>query len=334
MGELVTAHLHQPKVKVCPISFPDFVPADNEFIKTYGETVDVSCLGGHGIGVEKIQAMLSWLRDIPDIKLAQNLSNAYVEKLSSQILSSTFDGTALEAAAKPGRKTLEAIKGNNQTQVAIITDMTNMESVSTGLILCKMVARLTSHIAGMIPYLLPDGEEMTHAYNKVIFVLSNGAFTNSHFLRNLLQAGKAKSQFIPIIAEDGFRFPSKDMLQELSLEFPSLMAKYSIQAPSHVMLNLIKDVFKEIAIVFAPQDYSSTEQLLKTKAENTAQRLLSTKLQSLAIRDDGKAEESTAASTKDGQYISGEIDDELKVADSGKIGELDIITLELEEEMM
>ena len=39
------------------------------------------------------------------------------------------------------------------------------------------------------------------------------------------------------------------------------------------ILNVIKDVSKEIAVVFAPQEYAATESLLQLKAKDAAMRL-------------------------------------------------------------
>jgi hypothetical protein len=151
-----------------------------------------------------------------------------------------------------------------------------------------MVGKLTGHIKGMVPKLLEGVETATGQYTKTVFVLSNGAFTNPSFLSNLLQAGKEKARFIPIIAEDGFRFPSKEMCEELEIQLPKTLKDNNIEIETNIIVNLIQDVFKEIAIVFAPQDYSSTEQLLLTKAKDTSKRLLGSSLQSLDLRGTGQ----------------------------------------------
>merc|ERR1719335_1198065 len=75
------------------------------------------------------------------------------------------------------------------------------------------------------------------------------------------------------------------MVQELEVVLPSLLQQSDVNVKVDAILTLIQDVFKEIAIVFAPQDYSSTEALLNVKAKDIAGRLLGKSLQNLALRD-------------------------------------------------
>merc|ERR1719440_1396950 len=106
---------------------------------------------------------------------------------------------------------------------------------------------------------------------------------NAQFLSTMIQAARLNTTHIPIIAEDSFRFPSKDMLDDLKDAAPKLLANAGSTKdvePGQI-IELIKDMFKEIAVVFAPQDYSSTETLLNVKAQNIAQWLLGSKLQIL-----------------------------------------------------
>merc|ERR1711877_27828 len=48
-----------------------------------------------------------------------------------------------------------------------------------------------------------------------IFVLSNGAFSQPYYIKVMISIAERHSKFIPIIAEDGFRFPDKTMLQNI-----------------------------------------------------------------------------------------------------------------------
>jgi len=50
------------------------------------------------------------------------------------------------------------------------------------------------------------------------------------------------------------------------------------------MLDLIKDLFKEIAVLFDPQEYSSTEEILRVRAKEIFERLTKGKLQTLALK--------------------------------------------------
>lgn len=59
--------------------------------------------------------------------------------------------------------------------------------------------------------------------------------------------------------------------------------EYEFEIGADSIIELVKMIFKEIAIVFTPQDYSSTEALLQIKAAACADRLLNGKLQRLSF---------------------------------------------------
>ena len=82
----------------------------------------------------------------------------------------------------------------------------------------------------------------------------------------LLVAGTQRAKYIPILANDSFRFPTKEFLEE------NQMAIESVTTSTAALAQLVCDVFKSIAVVFAPQAYSSTEKVLATKADAIAER--------------------------------------------------------------
>lgn len=154
-----------------------------------------------------------------------------------------------------------------------------MESLATALVLCKLLAPLTMHDSSVMPVILPATERLPVTTKTCIFILSNGMFFNLQFIGTLVEAAKLETEYIPVIMEDGFRFPTKALIQELQAFM--LVQKLNVQVET--LAELIKDIFKEIAIVFAPQDYSSTEELLKVKAGDVADRLLFQPLKKLRL---------------------------------------------------
>merc|ERR1711879_371117 len=104
-----------------------------------------------------------------------------------------------------------------------------------------------------------------------------------HFIKAMLAASRLTTNLIPIIAEDGFRFPQAAMMDSVRDEAPKLFEACGLsrELPGDIIVKLIENLFKEIAIVFSPQNYSSTEELLNVKADDCAYRLFSGKLQRL-----------------------------------------------------
>mmetsp|Transcript_92658 Transcript_92658/g.281348 ORF Transcript_92658/g.281348 Transcript_92658/m.281348 type:complete len:317 (-) Transcript_92658:36-986(-) len=288
IGELVTAHING--VAMAPVVFPDFQTPDEEFIENYHKHVDINCLSPHGISLEMVQKMLRWLISLPTLDLPQQLSNMVVQSVAEKLVRKEFGGPLSQGKSMR----LEA------SSVAVVVDHTNLESACCGLVLSKLLARHTVHDVAKVPYVVPSFDEVpAKGISTCIFVLSNGVFSQPDFIRAMMAAASQNARIIPIISEDGFRFPSKAMLEEIRSTAPEFLGRNKIELDPDSLVFLIQDMFKEIAIVFAPQDYSSTEDLLATKAADCADRLLNGKLQRLTIRRSEKTVEDAAALTED-----------------------------------
>jgi len=111
-------------------------------------------------------------------------------------------------------------------------------------------------------------------------------------------AGESACSILPIIAEDGFRFPTQSFYDDLTASSP--LEKGELQT----YIRIIKAVFQEIAVVFSPQNYSSTQEDLDLRAKQVAWRLQSGALKSvsskLAVKEgDAEAEDGTDFSSDD-----------------------------------
>merc|ERR1711920_769991 len=99
------------------------------------------------------------------------------------------------------------------------------------------------------------------------------------FLRMLLSALQVQPKYIPILADDNFRFPSPEFVEE---NRPIMEAVGDLDT----MESLIKKVFKTIAVVFSPSNYSSTKQVLMTVIDQIISRLEGKELQRLSIAEE------------------------------------------------
>eukprot|EP00931_Biecheleriopsis_adriatica_P044683 TRINITY_DN25583_c0_g1_i1.p1 TRINITY_DN25583_c0_g1~~TRINITY_DN25583_c0_g1_i1.p1 ORF type:complete len:569 (+),score=66.70 TRINITY_DN25583_c0_g1_i1:204-1709(+) len=257
MGELVTAHLQQPRLKIIPVLWPDFTRPDDDFISQYTSHVDCSCLLPHHITTPMIQSMLSWLRDLPGLSLPSLITGDVVNQVSMNIISGSFAQVPMQDAEGSAGFSRTASKNAQATgaHVVAITDHSNTESVATALVLCKMVAPLTTQDPSLAPRFLPKDEDVPQTVKTCIFILSNGAFFEPSFVKAMLQAARMESMVLPIIAQDGFRFPGKAFLEEFEKRASSTLAPHGILEAPELLAQLIASLFKEIAIVFSPQDY-------------------------------------------------------------------------------
>jgi len=273
MGELVTAKLKN--VKMFPVRFPDFEDLTDEFIANYTSYVDISNLTPFFISLEMIQDMLAYVSDTKPLALPKNLAPYVIDGLARWL-----ETGAVEFKEKPD---------DSQTfKVVVVVDHSNWEAVSTALVLVEYVRNESSDIM-LMPGVLPPEAAIPSKAEYAAFVCSNGAFANPVYIKTLLAAEKQRTRFIPIISEDAFRFPSKALLEEIQTLAPKIFAPHGIkEAPSFIM-SAISTIFKEIAVVFSPQDYSSNELLLQTKAKVVLGRISGNKLKALKVEEQGES---------------------------------------------
>jgi hypothetical protein len=166
-----------------------------------------------------------------------------------------------------------------------------LEAAATALVLCKLVSRHVLDIKGvdrkareLLPELVKEHEPLPQSVTTCCFVLSNGVFKSKQYIAAMLQAAEKRTRHCPIIAEDGFRFPSEAMFKDLREYLPNVLPELNLSA----FAKLVKDMFREIAVVFAPQDYSSDVRLLNVKAKEVAERLMKGQLQQLSWSEDAQ----------------------------------------------
>jgi len=274
MGELTTAHRNQPRVQVMPVRFPDFVVPTDEWIADYAKIVDIGCLGAFQIDLGHVQDMIRWLRAMKACVLTPVVTKFTMNSLCKQL---TMVSRA--SVAHPAEQEIEAPKIN------ILADHMNMESLATGLILCKLVALHVLHDVFLLPNFCPSDEEFPMSTTTAMNVLSNGCFSNPMYIRALCAQAEMQVRHIPIISEDGFRFPAGSMITELEGVMPGIMIQLRLNYHTAVVIQIIRDIFREIAVVFAPQDYSSNEKLLGVKSKDVATRIQGGKLQQLCLSE-------------------------------------------------
>ena len=167
---------------------------------------------------------------------------------------------------------------------AILVDHSCFEAQATALVLILYLTPHASHKAEKIPFILPNNM-LTPKHVKVVFLMcTQGALLNASFLRALISAAQIEAQYLPILAEESFRFPTKEFIEENDATIAHLTDQHE------ALLTLILSVFKSIAVVFQPEQYSSTDEILEVKALQICERMLNTnsgcRLEKLSIAAD------------------------------------------------
>jgi len=187
------------------------------------------------------------------------------------ILGGKYAGQALQAKVK---------KPPDRILIALIADHTNWEAMASSYALLLCLRQEQAEV-GTTAYCLEAGDEIPPTVNVAILVLSNGSFLQPSFVTYLLKVADLNSKFIPIISEDGFRFPAKAMLDEIRDSASTKLRPYGVTADPDTIVRVISNIFKDIAVVFSPADYSSDAALLTVKAKAIIDRVTGPKIQRL-----------------------------------------------------
>jgi len=150
----------------------------------------------------------------------------------------------------------------------IAADHSNSEGVATALVLRFLLHPYFSLDSRHVPkLLLPTHVQLPTDVRNLLIICTNGVFQQSYVLKWLIQAAEADAGSVPVLADDNFRFPTPAFIAE-----HQRVAKELHPNPEFV-LDLITGCFKEIAIVFQPVHYCSTEAVLTIKAKEVMERL-------------------------------------------------------------
>jgi hypothetical protein len=259
MGELVTAQLN--KTPMIRLIMKGFVNPDEAFINGYAGKVDISGLTKHGVSVDLIQNMLRWIPDQPECQAPEKLNETTLYQLIDMLAKGQKQGNfsninEVVDPEKPAAKN------------GMVIDHSNYEAIASALVLKTMLIKHTSHSPDCIPYVLPEGlQKCPKNVQVILFMCTNGALQQSGFIRTLICVAQHKARYLPILADESFRFPTTEFLTENKEMLNGITDKHQ------ELDELIAKVFMQIAIVFQPEHYSSTENLLLLKASQVAMRI-------------------------------------------------------------
>lgn len=185
------------------------------------------------------------------------------------------------------------------SQSVIIVDHDNHEAASTGELLSNMLVTQFIEEPNKIPYVLPQGQSLPRTVEDVLIVCTPGAFQQRGFMKAFVQAAEHHSRFVPILADEKFRFPSGEGIEE---QRP--MAA-SISDDPDTILRLITELFQAIAINFYANQ--SSEEILQAMIHAISRRMVDAK----------RLTTSTASSGSNGHEDEG-VDDNLSEDNTGE----------------
>lgn len=262
VGEMVTARSH--KVHSVLLMWPDFVKPDKIFIENYDSIVpDITELANYNIGLPEVRETLEWINTIETLDVPA--------LLNPENITGVINGLTGTIRAK-------SVSHENQSpDCLIISDLDNMEAAATAYILLGLVvSKLMGGQKHNQPTVLQKERSVPKNATAALVICSDGCFKSFQFAEWMLQVAMLEGCCVlPIIAEDGFRFPAQTFYDDLD----KISQLETVDLKTYK--KCIKAIFQEIAVVFSPQNYSSTAEDLDLRAKQVAWRLNSGQLKSL-----------------------------------------------------
>jgi len=256
VGEMCMAHLKS--LKSCIISLPSCKLPDDEFIREFTRVLvgSVEVLTENGMTLEMLQQALSWTTKLPRISAPGAVVNDVMEGIVDYLLKRTFSDDVVSVDAK--RTTCMAMNG-------ILFDWNNLEAASTAHLIVKMLTPMLSHKIERIPSVIV-APSLPKSLVRLAVICTNGILENPDVLKVLAELKHNSVFLLPVIAEQTFRFPTRNAAEQLARILPDTK-RGEIQALTMVVL----DLFKEIAVTFIAQ--SANEQMLQLGASDMSKRL-------------------------------------------------------------
>ena len=142
----------------------------------------------------------------------------------------------------------------NKPLLRFTSPFSSWQAAATAYILLALIVpKLIGASKNSMPQVLQKDRDLPLSAVSALVVCSDGCFRSSEMAKWLLQVSQIDScAILPIIAEDGFRFPTQSFYEDLTSY--SQLEKVDLQT----YIRVIKAVFQEIAVVFSPQTPGQT----------------------------------------------------------------------------
>jgi len=293
MGELVTAWSN--KVSMIPMLTHGGEMPTEAFIEKYDSHVpDIDKIFKFGMDLDMVKDSLRHMTSLPKAIRVDQVSASWMEYTTSLLVAQGTNSSVAAIAPQMNAPSEQQQNGVTNKNTVVLVDHSNPEAASTALFLKDVIMPLIIHMPEKIPYILPADEDLPSNVQDLILILTNGLFVQEYVLQALYMAAiKASGAVLPVLTDENFRFPTADLSDPKSAVMTAV-GKFGNK--SDVLVDIINQCFQEIAIVFQPQLYSTTEAVIAAKAQEVTRRLMKTDRNRLKTTSTNEAVLSVSAS--------------------------------------
>jgi len=149
----------------------------------------------------------------------------------------------------------------------IIVDHRNSEAAATALILVLLLTPHFAHNAMEVPIILQPERAVPKTTEVALILCTKDAFSQPQVIRAIGALCYIGAWYVPVLCDTEFKVPTRTFFEENRELFQRVMGN------AGQMMQLVKDIFKEIAVDFQPGLGASTDLVLRMKSTELASRL-------------------------------------------------------------
>ncbi|CAK9096175.1 unnamed protein product [Durusdinium trenchii] len=264
VGEIFTARVNQ--VPTLLLTWPDFTLPNATFIENYAKVVpDIAELAKYQISLAEVEETFRWLSTQQQLALPGQITPSSTATFVSQLMVMSSEQDRMP------RKGVSLFGDERATDFPVLVDPLDGECIATAMVLSVLLKPRLLGTDLPLPSILQLGTEVPEQATLSLIICGNNCFKSEHVQEWLLQASRREACcVIPVIAEDAFMMPSDAFFTQLRSN--SHLDEQQLQRYACV----VRALFQEIAVVFVPQSYSSTQNDLELRANQAASRLTAT----------------------------------------------------------
>jgi len=256
VGEICSARTNNRSV--LKVIMPGFNFPDDTWIARYNQQVpDFSALTAFGITLDYIQETFRWLRTCPSVIMPPNITHQTLKALTAGL----GQKSVTDEMQMPDEH-----DGVPDTRVFIAVDHTNVEAICTGHILNMLMKPFYASDPDSMPHVLPRGADFPQHGWMCLLICTVSCLQRLDMLRVIWSVSAAGASFVPILADEKFRFPAEGTFLNENRAAMDLAA-----ASAEDLQTIILGVFREICPLFQPM--MASEAILNTNAAAIRERI-------------------------------------------------------------
>jgi len=264
LGEITTARHF--KVPTIVIGLPGYKLPDDEFISSSIDgrgLPNVDVLIQSGLGLSMVRQSMRWICDQQFMEVPPMISQGLMTTVVKAIRAKNVPRAILSASTL-----VEQRRSDQRRTCLLLYDSRNMEALAACHVLQKMLLPIMSNDAELLPDIV-DGLEALPAETAMFVVMcTNGIFDNATVLAALGHMFMSKSVPLPLVVDNGFRFPPQDTMGWLQKSGQMKDVEETARSASGIAM-----LFKEIATEFQPNH--SSIQVLEANSKAVCHRISS-----------------------------------------------------------